>query len=202
MIYEFNGMRPVVATSAYVHPAATVIGHVTIGENVYIGPGAVLRGDWGRIVCADGVNVQENCVVHMFPGATVELEPSAHIGHGAIIHGAQVGAGSLIGMNAVLMDDVEIGRESIVGALAFVRAESRWEPRSLIVGNPASCVGSVSDELYAHKQEGTALYQSLPKSMHQTLKPCDPDPVIPENRRADFPVFETWQKRRKRLKNS
>ncbi|MGB1076520.1 MAG: gamma carbonic anhydrase family protein [Flavobacteriales bacterium] len=200
MFYAFKGMVPVVPVSAFVHPSAIVIGHVTLGEKVYIGPGAVLRGDWGRIECGDGVNVQENCVVHMFPGATVRLEDSAHIGHGAIVHGAHVGAGCLVGMNAVLMDDVELGKECIVGALSFLKSNSIWASRSLIVGNPAQHVGSVSDELYAHKKEGTALYQSLPKAAKQDLVRCEPLQSEPVNRPEEFPSLETWPQRKKRLR--
>nr|MCU0319745.1 gamma carbonic anhydrase family protein [Flavobacteriales bacterium] len=103
MLYAFNGYRPVVHPTAFVHPQAAVTGNVIIGRDVYIGPGAALRGDWGEIIIADGCNVQENCTVHMFPGVTVRLEEGAHIGHGAIIHGAQVGRNCLVGMNAVLM---------------------------------------------------------------------------------------------------
>ena len=91
-IYAFDGFIPVVHESAFVHPNATVTGNVIIGRDVYIGPGAALRGDWGAIVVEDGCNVQEHCTVHMFPGCTVVLEQGAHIGHGAIVHGARASA--------------------------------------------------------------------------------------------------------------
>jgi phenylacetic acid degradation protein len=120
MIFEFNGFIPVVDESSFVHPLATVTGNVLIGKNVYVGPGAALRGDWGQIIIEDGCNVQENCTLHMFPGTQVLLKAGAHIGHGAIIHGATIGVNSMIGMNAVVMDEVEIGDECIVGALCFV----------------------------------------------------------------------------------
>src|SRR5512147_762576 len=120
MIYEFQGVVPVVHASAFVHPNATVTGNVIIGRDVYVGPGAALRGDWGAIEIADGCNVQENCTIHMFPGVTVVLEPGAHIGHGAVIHGARIGANALVGMNAVVMDGAVVGAGSIVGALTFV----------------------------------------------------------------------------------
>ena len=122
MIYEFGGFTPVVHESAFVHPQAAVTGNVIIGRDVYIGPGAALRGDWGGIVISDGCNVQENCVIHMFPGTTVVLEESAHMGHGSIVHGGRIGRNSLIGMNAVIMDEVTIGAECIIGALSFVPA--------------------------------------------------------------------------------
>jgi len=119
MIYEFNGYIPVIDETAFVHPHATVTGNVIIGKNVYIGPGAAIRGDWGEIIIEDNCNVQENCTIHMFPGVTVRLKEMAHIGHGAIIHGATIGRNVMIGMNAVVMDNVEVGDESIVGALCF-----------------------------------------------------------------------------------
>ena len=174
MFYEFNGLKPIVHPSAYVHPQANVTGDVWIEEDVYIGPGAVLRGDWGRITVKKGANVQENCVVHVFPGKDVVLEPSAHIGHGAIVHGAHVGENCLVGMNAVLMDDVVVGSESIIGALAFVPQGMQIPPRSVVVGNPAKIVKDVSDEQIAWKTEGTGWYQRLPSECQKILKACEP----------------------------
>src|SRR5215475_7579468 len=136
MFYEFNGHRPVVHPSSFVHPQAAVTGNVIIGKNVYVGPGAAIRGDWGGIVIEDGCNIQENCTVHMFPGVTVLLKEAAHIGHGAVIHGATIGRNCMVGMNSVIMDNVELGDECIVGALSFIKTGEKFEKRSLIVGNP------------------------------------------------------------------
>jgi carbonic anhydrase/acetyltransferase-like protein (isoleucine patch superfamily) len=147
MIYEFNGYRPVIHQSSFVHPQANVTGNVIIGAHCYIGPGAVLRGDWGEILVADGCNIQENCVVHMFPGKSAVFEEGAHIGHGAIIHGATVGKNVLVGMNAVLMDDVVVGENSLIGALCFVPANMVIPTKSLVVGNPAKIIKEVSDEM-------------------------------------------------------
>ena len=160
--------------SAFVHPQANVTGDVWIGRDVYIGPGAVLRGDWGRITVGDGANVQENCIVHVFPGLDVVLEESAHIGHGAIVHGAHVGRNCLIGMNAVLMDKAVVGADSIVGALAFVPQGMQIPPRSVVVGNPARIIKEVSYEQLSWKTEGTAWYQALPKDCEQSLEECNP----------------------------
>jgi phenylacetic acid degradation protein len=194
MIYSFKGFIPVVHPSSFVHPLATVTGNVVIGRDVYIGPGCALRGDWGGIEIADGCNVQENCTVHMFPGVTVRLEESAHIGHGAIIHGAHIGRNVLIGMNAVIMDDVEIGDESIVGALAFVAANTIIPARSLVVGNPAKVIKQVSDEMLAWKTKGTRLYQSLPQDMKDHWQPCEALTEIPQDRPSQETLFETWNK--------
>lgn len=191
-------MVPVVDSSAYVHPLAVVIGHVTIGPDCYVGPGAVLRGDWGKITLEKGCNVQENSVLHMFPKDEVILKEGAHIGHGAMIHGACIGVQTMIGMNAVVLDHAVIGDGSIVGALTMVKARSSWEDRSLIVGNPAKKIGDVSDEMLAHKMEGTALYQQLAKDMQRQAREVLPLQAIPGNRVEDFPEFETWQQRRQK----
>ena len=192
-IYSFNGFIPVVEPSSFVHPQASVIGDVIIGENVYIGPGAAIRGDWGRIIIEDGCNVQENCVIHMFPGTTVYLKRGAHIGHGAIIHGGTIGENSLVGMNAVVMDDVEIGKESIIGALCFVPSKMHIPPRSLVVGNPAKIIKEVSDEMIAWKTEGTALYQQLPGECKETMFTCDPLLEIEQDRPEHTSNYKIWK---------
>lgn len=173
MIYEFNGIKPYIHASAFIHPQATVTGHVLIGKNVYIGPGAAIRGDWGKITIEDGCNVQENCTLHMFPGLNVLLKTGAHIGHGAVIHGAVIGRNCLIGMNSVIMDEVEMGDECIIGALSFVKTGEIIPPRSLLAGNPAKIIKRVSDEMIAWKTKGTELYQQLPELCKSTLKPCE-----------------------------
>lgn len=193
MIYEFKGFKPVIHETAYVHPLAAVTGNVIIGKDVYVGPGAAIRGDWGGIVIEDGCNVQENCTIHMFPGVTMTLKAGAHIGHGAIIHGANIGKNVLVGMNAVLMDDAEIGDESIIGALCFIKAKTKIPPRSLVVGNPGKIIKQVSDEMIAWKTKGTELYQSLPKDLYESLKECEPLREIPNDRPNQATLFETWE---------
>jgi phenylacetic acid degradation protein/carnitine operon protein CaiE len=192
MIYQFKQYIPVIHPTAFVHPQAAITGNVIIGKHVYIGPGAALRGDWGRIIIEDGCNVQENCTIHMFPGVTVVLSEGAHIGHGAIIHGATIGKNCLVGMNSVIMDNVELGAECIVGALTFIKADEKFPPRSLIVGNPGKTIKQVSDEMLKWKTEGTALYQSLPKEMYEHWKACEPLTEIPENYKVQSEVYKTW----------
>lgn len=191
-VYSFNGFIPVVKESSFIHPKASVTGNVIIGENVYIGPGAAIRGDWGQIIIKDGCNVQENCTIHMFPGKTVTLEESAHIGHGAIIHGGTIGRNSLIGMNAVIMDDVVIGEESIIGALTFVPANTEIPRRSLVVGNPGKVIKEVSDDMIKWKTKGTALYQQLPGECYNSLKEVEPLREVEPDRPAQESMYSTW----------
>lgn len=192
-IFEFDGFIPVIDESAFIHPNATVTGNVIIGKDVYIGPGAAIRGDWGEIIIEDGCNVQENCTIHMFPGVTVTLEKGAHIGHGAIIHGGHIGKNVLVGMNAVVMDNVKIGDGCIIGALCFIPAGTEIPDRKVVVGNPGKIVKDVSDEMLEWKSKGTQLYQQLPGELYRSLKPCEPLRTIPENRKSISVNYKTWQ---------
>ena len=191
-IYAFEGVVPVVHPTAFVHPQAAVTGNVVIGRDVYIGPGAALRGDWGAIEIHDGCNVQENCTIHMFPGVTVVLEESAHIGHGAIIHGARIGRNALVGMNAVVMDRAVVGAGAIVGALAFVPEGMQIPDRKVAVGNPARVVKDVSDEMLAWKTEGTRLYQGLPARLLAGLAPAEPLRSRPDDRPDLINSYRSW----------
>lgn len=193
MIFKFKGFIPVVDPTSFVHPQATVTGNVIIGKHVYIGPGAAIRGDWGGIIIKDGCNVQENCTIHMFPGVTVVLEENAHIGHGAIVHGAHIGQNAMIGMNSVIMDDAIIGENSIIGALSFVRAKAVIPKNSLAVGNPAKVIKTLTQEMIDWKSKGTQLYQTLPKDCQEELEEVKPLSQIPENRPSQDVLFQTWE---------
>src|SRR5690606_36922777 len=193
MFYSFKGFIPVVHPSAFVHPQAAVTGNVVIGKDVYIGPGAALRGDWGGIVIEDGCNVQENCTVHMFPGVTVVLERGAHVGHGAVVHGARIGANALIGMDAVIMDNAVIGEGSIVGALCCVPTGIQRPARSVVVGKPAKVVKEGTDEMLAWMSEGTALYQRLPEAMRRGWQAVEPLREPPAERPGQPAMLKTWK---------
>ncbi|MBK6641370.1 MAG: transferase hexapeptide repeat family protein [Bacteroidetes bacterium] len=193
MIYKFNGYQPVVHESSFVHPQAAVTGNVIIGKNVYIGPGAAIRGDWGQIIIEDGCNVQENCTIHMFPGVTVRLMQDAHIGHGAIIHGATIGKNVLVGMNAVIMDRAVIGDHTIIGALTFIPADAIIAERKVVVGNPFKIIKDASDEMIAWKSEGTKIYQQLPADLQNTLEPCEPLRTVPEGLKIQDSGYAPWK---------
>lgn len=197
MIYSFKGYTPVIDESSFVHPLSAVTGNVIVGKNCYIGPGAALRGDWGQIIIEDGCNVQENCVVHMFPGLKVLLKEGAHIGHGAIIHGATIGRNCLVGMNAVIMDDVELGDECIVGALTLIKQDEKIPARSLVAGNPGKIIKQVSDEMINWKTEGTKLYQLLPKEMFENWAACEPLRELPADRAIQDKTYQTWKEKGK-----
>ena len=195
MIYEFDGFIPVIDESSFIHPQANVTGNVIIGKDVYVGPGAVIRGDWGKVIIEDGCNVQENCVIHMFPGTTTTLKKGAHLGHGCVIHGAFIGENTLVGMNAVIMDEAKIGKECIVGALSFVSAKTTTQNRKIIAGNPAKEIKDVSEEMLSWKTKGTKLYQQLPKQCKSMLKACEPLREIEKNRPKQKINYQPWGKK-------
>ncbi len=181
-IYAIENLVPVIKENSYVHPSAEIIGDVIIEENCYIGPGAVLRGDFGRIHISHNSNVQDNCVLHSFPGKDCFLEPYSHIGHCAVLHGCRIGENALIGMNSVVMDDAIIGKESMVAASSFVRTKFVCEPRSMVMGIPAKVARQLSDEEVKWKSQGTGEYIELTLRCHNSLRLVEPLNSIQKDR--------------------
>ncbi|MFX1767130.1 transferase hexapeptide repeat family protein [Paraburkholderia sp. A1RI-2L] len=167
--FELNGMRPRVDASAYGHPSAVVIGDGTIGAHCYIGPHASLRGDFGAIVIEEGSNVQDNCTLHVGVRETCWLGVNSHIGHGAVVHGARLEPDVMIGMNAVVMDGVVVGRQTIVAACAFVKAGWEVPAAVLVAGVPGRVVRRLDEAEIAGKAEGTRLYQQLARDCLRTM---------------------------------
>ena len=184
-VYSLDGLIPVVDPTAFIHPLAALIGDVLVGPRCYIGPGAALRGDLGRIVVGPGANVQDNCVLHTFPAKEVVLEQDAHIGHGAVLHGCLIRRGALVGINAIVMDDAVIGEYALVGAGSFVRAGFVVPPRTLVIGTPARIVRELSEQELEWKATGTREYQQLAERCRNSLQECAPL-RSPEARRASF----------------
>lgn len=172
--YAIDGVIPVVDPTAYVHPSAVLIGDVVIGPGCYVGPCASLRGDFGRIVLHEGANVQDGCVMHGFPGHDTVVERDGHIGHGAVLHSCIVRRDAMVGMNAVVMDDADVGEQAIVAACAFVPAGMQIPPRTLVAGLPAKVRRELSPEEIAWKGEGTRTYQDLTRRCLASLREVDP----------------------------
>ena len=173
-VYSINGITPVVDPAAFVHPSAILIGDVIIGPHCYVGPGASLRGDFGRLVMHAGSNVQDACVLHGFPGTDTIIEEDGHIGHGAVLHGCIVRRNALVGMNAVVNDNAEIGESAIVAAMAFVKAGMVVPPRMLVAGMPAKVVRALTQDELAWKVDGTRSYQDLSVRSLATMKATQP----------------------------
>lgn len=201
-VYSYDGIVPAIDPAAFVHPEAVVIGDVIIGPTVYVGPCAVLRGDFGRIILHEGCNVQETCVVHSFPGKDVVVEESGHIGHGAVLHGCHIGRNVLIGMNAVVMDEAEVGENCIVGAMSFIKAGMKIPPNSLLAGSPAKVIRTLSAEEIDWKRRGTGVYQQLAREAARKIIPATPlTAPEPGRRRAEAPIYDPLVLERRRFED-
>ena len=181
-IYSIDGIIPVVHETAFVHPTAVLIGDVIIGPGVYIGPLASLRGDFGRIIMKEGSNIQDTCVIHGTPEQDTVVEVDGHIGHGAVLHGCTIGRNVLVGMNAVVMDQADVGADSIIGAMAFVKKGMVIPARSLVAGSPAKIVKALKDEDIKQKTLGTHMYQRLAQRSLDSMKKVEPLREVEENR--------------------
>jgi len=188
--YSIEGVIPVVDPSAYVHPTAVLIGDVIVGPDCYVGPNACLRGDFGRIVLKARANVQDTCVVHGFPAQDTVVEENGHIGHGAVLHSCVVRRDALVGMNAVVMDEAEVGEQSIVAACAFVPAGMKIPPATLVAGVPAKAIRALRDDEIAWKAEGTRIYQHLTQRCLASLREVAPlERVEADRPRLQAPDF-------------
>lgn len=181
-IYAIDGIVPVVHETAFVHPTAVLIGDVIIGPGVYIGPLASLRGDFGRIIMKEGSNIQDTCVIHGTPEQDTVVEVDGHIGHGAVLHGCTIGKNVLVGMNAVVMDQADVGANSIIGAMAFVKKGMLIPERSLVAGAPAKIIKTLTDTEIDHKRLGTHMYQRLAQRSLATMEKVAPLRQVEPNR--------------------
>lgn len=180
--YRLEGFTPVVDPSAFVHPQAVLIGDVIVGARCYVGSGASLRGDFGRILVGAGSNVQDGCIMHAFPSKDAVLEEDAHIGHGAVLHGCTIRRGALIGIGAIVMDDVIVEEEAFVGAASFVRAGFIVPRRTLVTGVPARVVRELRAEELEWKAIGTREYQELTVRCLAGLAECQPLSAVEPDR--------------------
>jgi phenylacetic acid degradation protein len=185
-VYQFEGITPVVDPTAWVHPSAVLIGDVIVGPRCYVGAGAVMRGDFGRIVLEAGANLQDNCVVHSLPDFDCVMEADAHIGHGAVIHGSRIGRDALVGMNAVVLDRAVVGEQAVVAAMALVKMGGQVPPRVLVAGVPARVVRELSAEDIRAKHAGTLLYQELAQRSARMVAVPALAAVEPDRPRSDW----------------
>jgi carbonic anhydrase/acetyltransferase-like protein (isoleucine patch superfamily) len=168
-LYIFEEKTPQVADNSYLHPQATVIGDVTIGSHCFIGPGAVLRGDLGKIEIGDGTNIQDNCVIHA--DREVIIGENIIIGHGAIVHDVVLKSGVVVGMGAILMSGVVAEEDVIIGAGSLVKENLKIPPRKIVVGNPGRIVKEIDEKEKKKIVRGLKCYQELTKRYTKGLQP-------------------------------
>ncbi len=173
-IYEFEGKRPKIGSTSYVYDEATIIGDVVIGEDCYIGPGAVVRGDYGTVMIGDRTAIEENVIVHARPGEVCQIENDVTIGHGAIIHNCTLENFCVIGMGAIVSDYAKVGEWAVVGEGAVVKNKSIIEPGQIAVGIPAKPVAQVNDDYKKQWTHFKGIYVDLARTrLRDGLKKID-----------------------------
>ena len=166
-LYQFNKNKPTIGKKSYIFKSADVIGNVTIGEGCFIGPGARIRGDYGKIIIEDHTSVEDNCVIHARPNEECIIGKNVTLGHGSIIHNAKVHNWAVIGMNAVVSDYSEIGRWAVVAEGCVVKNNQKIPHGKIAVGIPAKIVADVTED---YKNQWTAFkekYVTFAKSVYR-----------------------------------
>ena len=181
--YRFQGIVPVLHPSSYLHPTASLIGDVIVGPGCFIAPGASLRGDFGRIVIEGDTSIQDSCTIHTASDADCIVGRGATIGHGAVLHGCKIGEHTLIGINAVVLDNADIGAECLIAALTLVKPDMRIPPRTLVAGNPSVIIRTFTPEQITWRNDGSGEYQRLAREALTDFTECAPL-AVPE---ADRP---------------
>ena len=172
MLFEFEGKCPEAGGETYISELANVIGDVTIGNNCYIGHGAILRGDYGRIEIADGTTVEEGVIIHAPPGELSYIGYKVTLGHGAVIHSRHIGDLAVIGMGAILSIRSEIKAKSIIAEGAVVKQNQVIESDVVAAGNPAKVVRKINKKDEERWNMGKQLYIDLAKRYLQNpMKP-------------------------------
>ena len=165
-IYTFEGKTPKIGPGAHVFDSADVIGDVVLGHDVYVGPGARIRGDYGRIEIGDGTAVEDNVVIHARPDQKTRIGKSVTLGHGCIVHNCTIGDFCVVGMGAVVSDWAELGEWAVVGEGAVVRNKQVLEPGDVAVGVPAKVIAKVTDEYKEQWTRFKGIYASLARERY------------------------------------
>ncbi len=169
--YQLQGKIPRIDADAFIHPEAVVIGEASIGAGCFVGPGAVIRADFGPITLGEGVSLQDNAVIHVSPGSRVLIEDNCIIGHGALLHDVHLACGCVIGMGAVLLFDVICGEESFIAAGAVVTRGTKIPEGAVAAGNPAKIIRhEISLERAQQARDGARLYRELASLYRETMK--------------------------------
>lgn len=169
-IYEINGRRPVIGRGSWIAPAAQIIGDVKIGDNCYIGHGAVIRGDYGTVVIGNGTAVEEMVMIHSRPGGITEIGESVTIGHMAMIHNCTLHDNCVIGMNSTVTNYSDIGEWSIIGEHALIKSRQVVPPRKIYAGVPAVEKGDVQQKHIDEWGAAKKIYVEMAKVNINTLK--------------------------------
>jgi carbonic anhydrase/acetyltransferase-like protein (isoleucine patch superfamily) len=172
-IYRFEGRVPSIGEGTFVFETATVVGDVTLGEGVYVGPGAVVRGDYGKVIVGDRVSIEENVVIHARPGEKTVIGNDVTLGHGCVIHNCTIDDLAVIGMGSVVTDYAHVGKWGVVAEGAVVRTKGIVEPDMVVAGIPARPIKKIDDEFKETWLHFKAIYPDLARRYPDGLDRLD-----------------------------
>jgi phenylacetic acid degradation protein len=170
VLYRFENKEPTIGDNTFVSKTSEVIGNVIIGRQCYIGPGAIIRGDYGAILIGDKTSVEENCVLHARPLGTCNVGNMVTVGHGSILHNCTVSDYAVIGMGAIVSDYAAVGEWAVIGEGCVVKNRQIIESRKIAVGIPARIVGDVSEDYRREWTDYKELYARLALKYLQSLR--------------------------------
>lgn len=162
-IYQFEGKIPKISKTSYIHPRSVIIGDVEIGDGCFIGAGAVLRGDFGKIVVGSRTSIQENCVIHVGEEKVSIIDSDIIIAHGAILHDVTIKSYVMVGMGSILMNGVFCEDHVVIGAGSVVKENFHIPPNVVIAGNPARIIRPLSEDQRKRIHQGVRIYNDLVK---------------------------------------
>ena len=169
-VYTFEGRVPSISGDSYISPSATVIGDVTITGQVWVGPGAVIRGDYGKIIIGNGTAVEDNVVIHARPGEVTTIGEHVTLGHSCVIHTATIEDYAVIGMHSTITDFAKVGRWAVIAEHALVKTRQVIEPEKIAGGVPAKVIKDVSENYKALWEDYKYNYTSFCKRYKDNLR--------------------------------
>ena len=170
-IYEIDNKKPVVGKGTWIAPSAEIIGDVEIGQNCFVGFGAIIRGDFGRIVIGNGTLVEENVVIHS--GSLVEIGDNVTIGHMVMIHDAVIKDRALVGMMSMISNGSTIGEWTIIAEQSLVKKNQTVAPGKIYAGSPAREIGDLKERHRSNLIAGQQAYADMISLYHKTFKRID-----------------------------
>lgn len=169
-VYEFEGRIPKIGKNTYISKSASIIGDVTIGDGCFIGPGARIKGDYGKVIIGDETSVQENCVIHARPDEVCKIGNRVNVGHASTLHGCTVEDNAIIGMGSIISDWAVIGEWAVVGEGAVVKQNQKIPDGKICVGVPAKIIGNVKEDYKKEYEYFKDIYVELAKRYPKNLK--------------------------------
>ena len=169
-LYEFEGKKPQIPSDSFVHPNAALIGDVRLGHECLIAPGVSIRADFGTVIIGDRSSIQDNAVIHVYPGSQSIVENDVTVAHGVILHDVQIKARCMIGIGAIVLFNVICEEDVFVSAGSLVPRGMHIPAGKIVAGNPAKITRDVTEKDRQAAKDGIEAYRYLCRQYLATMK--------------------------------